>query len=856
MTNQLMDMKHADVILVEGGNPAENHPASFKHISEAKRRGAKLITIDPRFSRTAAMSDMWLAIRPGTDIAMISGFIKYLIDNERYDKEYLAYFTNASFLINKDFDFKDGVYSGLTEIEPTNGNGGRTFKYDKSSWAYELVGDNAESSGDGTAGMSNTITNEQKKPTGNNTLSSGIQIENLNLPAKREFVKDETLEHPRCVFQLLKKHVERFTPEMVEKITGVSQEQFLKAADIVTSTYSADKAGGFMYAMGLCHHTVGAQSIRAACIMQTLLHNIGVPGGGMNAMRGECNVQGATDFALLAGELPGYTKLPNTSRGENSLGEYLSKHTADNGYYMNRPKFIISMLKEWYGEHATLENDFGFDWWPKDDKKDHTHISIFEWMMQGNLEGFFAWGQNPVIGGPNSNFTLKALSKLKWMVNVDLWYTDTATWWKHVPDTPPEEVMTEVFVLPACNHFEKQGSITNTGRNIQWRYKAVDPLSGAHDDGDMLVELWCNLRDLYKAHGGVCPEPLVNLELDKFIDNSGKFSPIKAAWGINGYEVESGRLLQGFGELKDDGSTACGNWIYSGYFCNNDDKWNPAAQPTGSRGTRDIVVPGGDGDGLGIYPDWTFSWPLNRRILYNRASCDPSGKPYNPGRQLVEWDEANQKWIQYDVADFPVNKKPDETWPFMMTDETVARLFSPTMADGPFPEHYEAIECPIPNMASSQHSNPIALVYKGSSKTDAQTVEKYPLISSDFHLVEHWQTGSETRNQPWLAQIMPRFFCEIPTELAEERGIENGDMVEVFNERGSIKMNVVVTKRIKPYVLDGKSYYTVSMPFHWGWSADVIKGDVRNMVTPHYGDGNSSTPEFKTFLCDIRKVGE
>lgn len=851
----MTDIKHANVVLIEGGNPAENHPASFKHVAEAKRRGATLITVDPRFSRSAAMADLWLPIRPGTDIALINGFMNYIIENERYDAEYLAHFTNAAFLINGDFGMKDNVFSGLEEIEYTNGNGGRDRSYNKKSWSYQTEENMPAGLGSKTPGVTDSLAAAPAvEPEVHNTLSSGIVIDKLDLPQKPNYIKDMTLKDPQCVFQLLKNHVSRYTPEMVEKITGIDQETFLKAADIVSSTYTSDKAGTFMYAMGLCHHSVGAQSIRAACMMQLLLHNIGIPGGGINAMRGECNVQGATDFALLAGELPGYNKLPSTARGENSLGEYLSKQTSTDGYWVNRPKFVISMLKEWYGSHATKDNDFGFDWWPKDDKKDHSHISIFEWMHQGNFEGFVAWGQNPVIGGPNTNFTLEALTKLKWMVNVDVWYTDTATWWQHVPGVKPEDIQTEMFVLPACCHYEKEGSITNTGRNIQWRYKACEPLSGSREDGDMLIELWENLRDIYKDHPGVNPDPLVNLELDKFKGNNGMYDAVKVAKGCNGYIVETGELVNTFGALKDDGSTACGNWIYAGYFANNDDPDNPAAQRTASRGTHDAIAPGGDGDGLGIYPDWTFCWPLNRRILYNRSSCDLDGHPINPGRQLVEYDDKAEKWISYDVADFGTALKPRETQNFMMTEITVARLFSPTMTDGPFPEHYEAVESPIPNALGSQQYNPLSMIYRESSHTDAQTAEKYPIISSDFHIVEHWQTGSETRNKPWLAQIMPRMFAEISVELAKEKGIENGDMIEVFNERGSIKMNAVVTPRIKPFVIDGKSYYSISMPFHWGWSSDLTKGAVRNMITPHYGEANASTPEYKTFLCDIRKA--
>lgn len=836
MTNQLTDMKHSDVIVIEGGNPAENHPASFKNIAEARRRGAKLVTVDPRFSRSAACSDIWVPIRPGTDIAFISGLINYILEKKLFNERYVKRYTNATWLISDTYKFEDGMFSGFEE-NPDGPGKGRSGKYNKSTWKYQVESTTEWKTG---AGEEFAWTQEPGVP-------------KFKLPVVDKVMTDETMEHPQSVFQLMKKHFSRYTPEMVAKICGISPELFAKAAEVISSTGKDDKVGAFMYAMGLCQHTVGSQSIRAACIMQLLLGNVGRVGGGVNAMRGESNVQGATDFALLANELPGYRKLPSTANKDFTLAEYLEHFTNPAGYWTNTAKFVVSMLKEWYGDHATAENDYCFDYLPKQDKRDFTHISIFEWMHAGKMKGFFAWGENPVVGGPHSHFTREALTKLDWFVNVDVWNTDTTTFFNHVEGMAPEDIKTEVFFLPACCHYEKEGSVTNTGRNIQWRYKATEPLSGSHDDGELVLKLWQEIVDQCKDKPGKFDDPITKLQMTKYMDSNGKYDPVRVAWYINGVDA-NGKLISTFANLKADGSTQCGNWIYAGYFANNESKFDPSQQACGRRITDDVIAPGGDGDTLGIYPGWAFSWPVNRKVLYNRCSADPDGKPWKPGTQLVEWDTTTSKWKTYDVADFATTLGPDKALPYMMTGETVSRLFSTAMAEGPFPEHYEPIESPVKNPISNTQSNPLALVYTESSKTKVQTADKYPIISSDFHLVEHWQSGDSTRNQPWLVEIMPRMFVEIPEELAKERGIQNGDWVEVFNERGCIGMNCTVTKRIRPFELDGKTYYTISMPFHWGWSSDMSKGAVRNEITPNYGDGNSSTPEFKAFLCDIRKA--
>lgn len=844
MTNQLTDMKHADVIMICGGNPAENHPASMKHVSEARRRGCKIIAVDPRFSRSAQIADMWLPIRPGTDIMYLGALVNYILENKLYNEEYVVKYTNASYLINPEFSFSDGMFSGFKEHEATAENRlghGRSGHYDKGTWSYQVQ---EEKTWDTAAGAPYEWAADPKIPA-------------FEYPKHVVAKTDPTLQDPHCVFQLMKNHFKRYTPEMVERVCGIKQDLFLESAQLMASSGAKDKVAGFMYAMGLCQHTVGAESIRTACIMQLLLGNVGQPGGGVNAMRGESNVQGATDFALLAGELPGYLKLPNIGRGEFTFGEYLTKRTTPNGYWTNYPKFMVSMLREWFDTHATLENNFCFDLLPKDTALDHTHISIFERIGEGKIKGFFAWGENPAVGGPNTVYERECLGKLDFLVCTDLWETDTAQFWK-APGVDPTQIGTEVFFLPACCHYEKEGTLTNTGRVISWRYKAVEPLEGAYEDGDLL--LWLHDALVKEAQKNPCPHEdgqnqLLWMHFDSYRNEHGHYDSHRIAKRINGYEVESGKMLKSFATLKADGSTLCANWIYAGYYNNGDALDDPSKQPCGRRDTTDVTAKGGN-DGLGLYPNWSFAWPVNRRILYNRASCDFEGKPWRPGRQLVEYDQKNAKWISYDVPDFAATTTPDKCVPFMMTGETVSRLFSPAMADGPFPEHYEPIESPVKNKMSNTQVNPVALCYFDSSKTREQKPEKYPITCSSFHLVEHWQSGDATRNKPWLVEVMPKMFVEVPQELADERGFKNGDMVEVFNERGSIRMHAMVTKRMRPYVLDGETHYAISMPFHWGYSSKVTSGAIANDISPNYGDANASTPESKAFLCDIRKVGE
>lgn len=832
MTNHFSDAQNSDVVLVCGSNNAENHPASMRWINKAREVGAKYIVVDPRFTRSAAASDLYSPIRSGTDIVFFGALVKYILDNDLWNQDYVKTYTNATYLINPEFGFEDGMFSGWDAEKK---------KYDTKTWGYQVA---EEKDWDVT-------------PTGAFSWVAKPNTPVFTTPKVKVVKKDPTLQDPNCVFQLMKKHYDRYTPEMVEAICGMPRAKFDEIAKIWGATGAADKAGVFFYAMGLAQHTKGAQNIRGIALMQTLLGNIGRAGGGINALRGESNVQGSTDWGLLSGNLPAYLSIPNADK-HTKLADYLSKETVYAGYNTNMPKFLISMLKEWYGDAAKFENDFCFDYLPKVETKDYTHMSIFEDMAKGIVKGLFLWGQNPACGGPNGNFERKALEGLEWMVAVDLWETDTAQFWK-APGIKPEDINTEVFLLPACAHFEKQGTIANSGRWIQWRYQAVEAPGDARDDGEIISMVYEAVRDIYEKEGGVFADPILNLNWPYMVD--GKFSAIESAKGNNGYTVADGKLVTNFTKLAADGSTACAGWIYAGYFNNNESE-DPADQPCGSRDNTDPTVDGLEG-GLAQFVKWAYAWPLNRRIIYNRASADSKGQPYDPKKPVMMWN--GTKWLRNDVPDFGfqaadpvtgqnVGTPPEKTVAFMMATETVARFFAPGMKDGPFPEHYEPYESPTDNAMSGTQNNPAALVFPESSKFG--TVDEYPLACTTFRLVEHWQTGTMTRNLPWVSQAQPHMFVELSEELAKERGIENGDRVEVFNNRGNIEMFAMVTKRLKPFEINGKTVHQVAMPWHWGFSSSIIKGASANALTPHVGDANTSIPEYKAFLVDIRKVAE
>ncbi len=783
MTNHWIDIKNADCIMIIGSNAAENHPISFRWVTKAMENGAKLISVDPRFTRTSARADLYVPIRSGSDIAFIGAIINYVLQNDLYNTEYLLDHTNASFLVNPDFGFDDGLFTGYNE---------KKRKYDKKSWQY--------------------------------------QLDENGIPKI-----DKTLKDPNCVFQLLKKHFSRYTLEKASQITGASPESIVKTAKTYGATGAKDKSGTIMYAMGTTQHTVGTQNVRIYAVLQLLLGNVGVAGGGINALRGESNVQGSTDHALLFHILPGYLKTP---RSENqTLAQYLEAWTPKSNdpksanWWQHTPKYMVSLLKAFWGEKAQKKNEFCYQYLPKVGAN-YSHISMFEAMYDEGIKGLICMGQNPAVGGPNVLKERKALQKLDWLVAVDLWETETAGFWAD-PDVDPKKIKTEVFMLPASASMEKEGSITNSGRWMQWRYMAVHSPGEAKSDLWILDRLYKELKKLYTSEGGVFPDPIVHLNWDY---GKGEEPDVHlVAKEINGYDLKTGKLVPSFGKLKDDGTTSSGNWLYCASYTEDG---NMAAR----RNLTDAP------NKIGLYPKWSWCWPVNRRIIYNRASCDLKGNPYAPHKWVIKWTGPETKWTG-DVPDG--GWAPGDRYSFIMKPEGHGRLFGFGLADGPFPEHYEPLESPVKNLMSSAQTNPTIVIWT-KEMDEIGTVKHFPIIGTTYRVTEHWQAGQMTRNNPWLVELMPDMFVEMSKSLAKAKNIKNGDRVRISTARGEITAYAVVTDRFKPFKLNGKAYEQIGLPWHYGYKG-LAKGCSANCLTPHVGDANTMIPEYKAFLCDLKK---
>jgi formate dehydrogenase major subunit len=790
MTNHYIDFCNADVILNMGGNVAENHPVSFKWVQAARNKGAVLIHVDPRFTRTSAKADIYVRLRSGTDIAFLGGMIRYILDNNLYDEFYVKNYTNASFIVNPRYGFDDGLFSGYDPNKRA---------YDASTWALEK--------------------DEQGIPK-----------------------RDMTLQDPRCVLQLMKKHYSRYTLEKVSQITGTPTDDLEKVYKIYGSTGTPDKAGTELYAMGWTQHTVGVQNIRAMCIIQLLLGNMGIAGGGVNALRGESNVQGSTDHALLFHILPGY--LPTPRAQWETLDAYnkttpTSKDPRSANWWKNRPKYIVSFLKSMYGDKATKENGFGYPWMPKlDPTQDASWLNLFDEMYKGTFTGFFAWGMNPACSSANAGKVRQAMATLDWMVNVNLFDNETGSFWKG-PGMDPKKIKTEVFQLPCAASMEKEGSISNSGRWSQWRYKASNPPGEARPDGDIMCGLFKKVRALYEKGNGAFPDPILNAKWD--YETNGHFDVHKVAKEINGYDLSTGKLMGSFAGLKDDGTTSSGNWLYCASYT---EAGNMAAR----RKKTDLT-------GLGLYPEWSWCWPVNRRIIYNRASVDLDGNPRNPNRPLLKWDAAGKKW----VGDIPDGGWPpmgtQGFYPFIMKPDGIASIFGPGLKDGPFPEHYEPLECPIEkNLMSAQRINPVIKIFEGGPDTFETCDPKYPFVCTTYRVTEHWQTGVLTRWLPWLIEAEPQIFCEMSLELAKLRGIKNGDKVIVETPRNKLWAVAIVTSRLKPFNIAGNTVHQIGVPWHFGWIHPKDGGDSANLLTPTIGDPNTMIPESKAFMASVRKL--
>ena len=805
MTNSWTDIRNTDLVVIMGGNAAEAHPCGFKWVTEAKaNRGAKLIVVDPRFTRSASVADLYAPIRQGSDIAFLMGVINYCISKDKVQWEYTKAFTNASYIVKEGFGYADGLFTGYDE-------GKRD--YDRSSWDYEI----------GPDGFA---------------------------------VVDETLTHPRCVWNLLKAHVATYTPEMVERICGTPKDKFLKVCEMIAETSSPQKTMTSMYALGWTQHSKGSQNIRGMAMLQLILGNIGVRGGGMNALRGHSNIQGLTDIGLMSNLLPGYLNIP--AEREKDFATYMSSRgfkplrPGQMSYWQNYKKFFVSFQKAMWGAAATPENDFAYDWLPKLDVPAYDILRAFELMHQGKMNGYVCQGFNPLQSFPNKAKSIAALSKLKFLVVMDPLETETARFWENhgeYNDVDPSKIQTEVIQLPTTCFAEDEGSLTNSGRWIQWHWAAGTPPGEAKTDIWIMAQIHQRLKALYAKEGGAFADPILNLHWP--YKNPADPTPEELAKELNGYAVEDipdatdptkvalakGKQVVSFAALRDDGKTACGCWIYSGCF-------NEAGNNMARRDTSDP-------DDTGAYLKWSFAWPVNRRILYNRASADVQGKAWDPSRKLIEWD--GSKWAGYDVPDIAPTAKPDTVMPFIMNPEGVSRLFTRgMMRDGPFPVHYEPFESPVTNVVAPKiRGNPVARLFKGDIEQFGTSAE-FPYAATSYRLTEHFHFW--TKHVSVNAALQPEFFVEISHELAKEKGIVNGGRVRVWSKRGSVKAKAVVTKRIKPLICDGKPVHVVGIPLHWGFTGAAKKGFGPNALTPFVGDANIETPEFKAFLVNIEPL--
>jgi formate dehydrogenase major subunit len=879
-TTFAMDLRFSDSVLIMGSNMAECHPVAFRWVMQAKTRTANPCTVihsDPRFTRTSAMADVYAPLRAGSDIVFLGALVRHVLEkhaetfarlrgkerrqwseHERFFHDYITRYTNAPTLINKDFEDTedlDGLFSGYAK-----------GKYSNQTWRYQTA--------------PSPKREEEKQPE-----SFAARVGHLVGPAPEQ---DPSLQNERCVFQLLRKHYHRYTPEMVEEVCGTPRDVFQRVADTLYANAGPDRTGAICYAVGWTQHTVGVQMIRTAAILQLLLGNVGRPGGGILALRGHATIQGSTDIATLYNIHPGYLNTPSALRPHDTLGDYIDAETSATSYWSNLPAFLVSQLKSWYGDAATAKNEYAYDYLPKI-VGDHSHMPMFVQMSQGMIKGFFAMGQNPAVGGQNASFQRQALAKLDWLVVRDLYETETASFWKDSPEVKdgtlkPEEINTEVFFLPAAAVAEGDGSFTNTQRLVQWHEKAVDPPSDARTDIWFTVHLGLKLKELYKDSKEKRDRPIQALVWDYIDEEENKRFGIPDEPSarlilkeINGYKVEGKRLkdslaLASFADLKDDGSTACGAWIYTGVFAPT------AEEPLGHNHAANRK--GDPWVALG----WAFAWPANRRILYNRCSADPDGDPWPKEARLarefaraggpryrgyISWDRVAKRWTGLDVPDFPDTKAPDTpadpkgvgldfhdgASPFIMKGDGKGWLFAPSgLVDGPLPAHYEPYESPVANAVYKQQNNPVAEVWKIPGNPYAPVGSPdYPHVLSTYRLTEHHLSGVMSRWLPWLSELMPELFCEISPEHAAEIGVGNTEWVRVSTPRGSIRAKALVTRRIRPFFLKGgKCVHHVGLPWHWGYKG-VTTGDVVNDLSALVGDPNVSIHEAKVFVCNVEK---
>jgi len=810
-TTAQQDLANADAILIMGSSMAENHPVGFRWVMKARERGATVIHVDPRFSRTSAMADIWLPLRAGSDIVFLGALVNYVLTNNLVFRDYVVPYTNAATIVSTDFrdtEDLDGLFSGWNA---------ETRSYSNESWAYAT---------------------DTGTPDG-------------------EPLRDPTLQDPRCVFQILSRHFARYTPAMVEDLCGVPADAFVRVADAFCRASGPERTAAICYAVGWTQHSTGVQIIRTASILQLLLGNIGRPGGGILALRGHASIQGSTDIPTLFDLLPGYLPMPTNGDDGRTLAAYLKKNGQPRGWWHNTNKYIVSLLKAWYGNAATAQNDFGFGWLPRT-SGDHSHFGYWLDMADatGTIEGLFVMGQNPAVGAPNARLERKALANLEWLVVRDMVETETATFWLDSPEVSRGElttskVGTEVFFFPAAAHAEKDGCFTNTQRLLQWHEKAVDPPGDARSEAWFVYHLGRRLKaraasDTHARNAGLraltwsyrTTEPHDEPDIAEVLQE------------INGRKISDGSLLSGYDQLASDGSTACGCWIYSGVF------------PSADRNRADEREPHGPyGHG------WGFAWPSDRRILYNRASARPDGSPWSDRKKLVWWDEQAREWTGLDTPDFALRKPPDYeppsgaagddalpgTAPFILHGDGLGWIWvAKGLKDGPLPAHYEPFESPFRNAVYAQQVNPPADPKERPDNpyADSPVGDDYPCVLTTYRLTEHHTAGGMTRTLPHLAELQPTLFCEISPELAAEVGARHGEDVTITSPRGSIVARALVTPRMRPLQVRGRTVHQVGLPYHWGHRG-LVRGDVVNDLVAISEEPNVKIMESKALVCRI-----
>ena len=828
-TTAQQDLSNADAILIMGSSMAENHPVGFQWVMEAREKGAQIIHVDPRYTRTSAMADVWVPLRAGSDIIFLGALIHYVLENGKEFRDYVVHYTNAPTILREDFrDTEDlgGLFSGWDEEKK---------KYDPQSWLYAGASPKSSVQGQGEAGGGH---------------GGGGEVQNTG-----QHEADPTLLHPRCVFQVLKRHFSRYTPEMVERSCGVSQDIFLKVAEIFASASGPDKTAAICYAVGWTQHSKGVQIIRTASILQLLLGNIGRPGGGILALRGHASIQGSTDISTLYDILPGYLPMPFFGEESQTLGSYLKKHSSRTGLWSAFDKYFISLMKAYYGDHATPENEWGFHWLPRV-TGDHSHFGYWLDMADGKLDGLFVMGQNPAVGASNGRLERKALAKLKWLVVRDMVETETASFWYASPEVErgelsPESIATEVFLFPAAGTAEKAGTFTNTQRLLQHREKAVDPPGDARSETWFMVHLGRRLKAVVQDEQDSRNQALRALTWNYSTEGAQAEPRVdEVLREINGWSSHNHKQLGHMSDLKNDGSTACGAWIYCGVF--PDENRNRATE----RDSQDLLGHG-----------WGFAWPNDCRIIYNRASARPDGNPWSERKKLVWWDESKQEWAGLDNPDYDKTIPPHApadihggrglealggAKPFTLHPDGVGWLYvARGLKDGPLPAHYEPLESLIENPLYDQQNNPAADRKKRADNPyAAQHDARFPFILTTYRLTEHHTAGGMSRYLSHLSELQPELFTEVSPELAGSLGLKHGEWATIITARALIEARVLVTPRMRPLRIDGREMHQVGLPYHWGYQG-CVTGDIVNDLLVISEEPNVRIMETKALTCNV-----